>query len=126
MTDATLVILVSAIPPTIASITAAIVSLASLRKVKETGFKTDAVLEKSAVIEGHVNSAATRNAEVIAAQQTQLQMLREQVSDFKQTAMVLAQTKGGRRESDAQVPPVERRGVVVVPDPKITEKEKPE
>ena len=45
---------------------------------------------KADVIEGHVNSAATRNATVIAAQETQLAMLREQISKLESTARLLA------------------------------------
>ena len=45
------------------------------------------------VIEGHVNSAATRNAAIIAAQEQQLGMLRDQIADLKQTALLLAQSK---------------------------------
>jgi hypothetical protein len=54
------------------------------------------IAAKTDVIEGHVNSAATRNAAIIAAQETQLAMLREQIGKLEATALLLAQAKAVR------------------------------
>jgi len=72
---------------TIAAITAQAIELAKLRN------DTQKIGVTTAVIEGHVNSAATRNAAILAAQDTQLAMLREQIMKLEATAMLLAQAK---------------------------------
>jgi hypothetical protein len=64
--------------------------LAAIRALSE---RTTAVESTAKVIEGHVNGAATRNAGIIQAQEQQLTMLRDQITDLKQTALLLSQTK---------------------------------
>lgn len=58
---------------------------------RETAKALAELATKTAVIEGHVNGAATRQSAIIAAQETQLAMLREQISKLETAAAVLIQ-----------------------------------
>jgi hypothetical protein len=66
---------------------------ATMTAATEQALQLQHIQAKTDVVLGHVNSAASRNAAVIAAQETQLGMLRDQIADLKQTALLLAQTR---------------------------------
>ncbi len=90
MSDTVIVALIVAIPPTIAA-------LGAWRESKRTTAKAD-------VIEGHVNSAATRDATIIASQEIQLAILRETIARLESTSILLAQTRTVRAGDVAAKP----------------------
>lgn len=62
------------------------------KKVDEQKRVNDLTLQKTAVIEGHVNSKETKYLGDIAALQQEVRILRETLSDKKETAALLAQS----------------------------------
>jgi len=80
MTDAVWLAILATIPPTLAALGALVVSM-------RTDAKTDVVI-------GHVNSAATKAQGEIAALRHELELMRTQAAETKQTAAVLAAHAG--------------------------------
>jgi hypothetical protein len=84
MSDAFWLALLAAIPPTLAALAALFVSM-------RTDAKTDVVI-------GHVNSASTKAQGEIQALRHELELMRVQAAETKQTAAVLAAHAGPTNE----------------------------
>lgn len=69
------------------------------KKVDEQKRVNDLTLQKTVVIEGHVNSKETKYLGDIAALQQEVRILRETLSDKKETAALLAQSVKQSKES---------------------------
>lgn len=89
-TPADIVTILSAVGVLVATIATAVINIMFAR-MKVVASKVDTTLEKMSVVEGHVNSAATKAEGIIASQAAQIQLLRDTIDTQKQTAALLAQ-----------------------------------
>jgi hypothetical protein len=92
MTDASIAVIVAAIPTTIGSITAAILAYAAYKKANEAKTVITSVASDTAVVLGHVNSQKSIDATTIAFQERENKLLRETIADRDRVAGLLAQS----------------------------------
>jgi uncharacterized phage infection (PIP) family protein YhgE len=73
-------------------------------QVRETATAIAEVSAKTDVINGHVNSAASKSAEQIIGLQAQLALLQQQLSGQKEHSALLAQSLGAAASGTSPVP----------------------
>lgn len=69
------------------------------RQRREQGQKLDLTLQKAAVIEGHVNSEKTKADGEIAALKQEVTILRQVLSEKRETAALLAQSAANQAQA---------------------------